>query len=213
MVLRPVGPLPPAAYWLRRLLVLCVIVIIVAVPWWLFTRAGGNTPAGATPTVTPPVTTSGSTSTAETTPEQTPSKTTSSSQTPVSAPPCANKDLSVSVATNAESYAAGRQPTFTLTVENVSDAACSRDLGQDALELLVSSGGSPVWSSDDCNPGGQPKISVLRPGDPSVESVQWSRVQSQPGCPTPQDSAAPGQYQVVARNLEIISDPAVFTLE
>ena len=77
----------------------------------------------------------------------------------------------------------------------------------------MSSGGSKIWSSDDCNPGGQCKQRILQPGDRFVQSVQWERVISQEGCPTPQQSAAPGDYQVLARNIEVFSDPVPFTLQ
>ena len=54
---------------------------------------------------------------------------------------------------------------------------------------------------------------TLLSGDSFEQTVQWSRVVSAPDCPTPQEQASAGDYQVVARNLEIISDPAVFTLD
>ncbi len=206
MVFRPVGPLPPGAYWLRRLLLLALVVIIALIVWWVFVRDPGDAdPTGAQPE---PSATDTPSPTQTTSPK--PTKTQSSQPT---APLCEDRDIEVTVTTNEPTYASGQQPTFTLSVENVSDAKCRRDVGPSALELRVSSGGSKIWSSDDCSPGGAVREQTIPPGDSFGQSVQWSRVLSEPGCPTPQDPAPDGEYQVVARNLEIISDPAVFTLE
>jgi hypothetical protein len=211
VVLRPVGPLPPGAYWFRRLLLVVVVVLLLAIAWWFLGRgSGAEDPAAATPT--PSATSSSPTPTTTQSEKSKPTKTKTKS-TAAEAPECADKDIEVSVATDAEAYAPSELPTFTLTVENVSDETCSRDVGPAALELRVSSGGSRVWSSDDCNPGGDPRLKVLGPQDRFVQSVQWGRTLSQEGCPTPQESAEPGTYQVVARNQERFSDPAAFVLE
>jgi hypothetical protein len=101
----------------------------------------------------------------------------------------------------------------TFTVENVSDETCSRDVGSDANELRVTSGGTQVWSSDDCSPGGDVELDNLKPGDQFVQTVTWARVQSSEGCPTPQEDAPTGTYQVIARNGDLLSEPAVFVLE
>lgn len=213
MVLRPVGPLPPGAYWLRRLFLLLVVIVVVAFFWWLFHRGSGND-AGATdatppvtesPSVTPTVT---STGTATSSPKATKTKSKSAKTAP-----CADRDIKVTVATNSRSYAADELPSFTLTIENVGDSACSRDVGPQALELRVSSGGSKIWSSDDCNPSTVTRVKDFNPGDRFVQAVQWDRDLSEPGCPTPQKPAPAGDYQVLARDLEVFSEPAPFVLQ
>jgi len=70
-----------------------------------------------------------------------------------------------------------------------------------------------VWSSDDCNPGGEEELDDLKSGDRFVQTVTWARVQSSEGCPTPQDAASAGTYQVIARNGDVLSEPAAFVLE
>ena len=218
MVLRPVGPLPPGVYWFRRLLVL---LVIMAVFWagyrWLGPSGddpsgdGSNVGASSTPTPSPTSTSPSPTPTPTDTssPTKQPTKTSSS---PALAT-CAGADIVVAVTTDAESYGPGVDPLFTLTVTNESDEPCLRDLGPAALELRVSSGGARIWSSDDCNPNDGTDAVRLEPGEPYAESVSWARQASQPGCPADQPDADPGQYQVIARNLKLISDPAVFTLE
>jgi hypothetical protein len=207
VVLRPVGPLPPGAYWLRRLFVLGIIVLIVVLVWWLFNRGGGGDEAtvAANPTTSPSST---PTDTASAEPTKTKTKSPSAKKQR-----CADQDIEVSVVTDAASYPADAFPNFTLAVENVSGSACSRDVGSQALELRVSSGGSRVWSSDDCNPSEQSRVKDLKPGDRFVQTVQWDRVESAPGCPTPQQQAPAGDYQVLARDLEKLSDPVPFVLK
>jgi hypothetical protein len=204
-LLRPTGPLPPGVYWVRRLVVLVVVAALVAGLWWWL--GGDDAPtepaAGTSPPATEPATPS---------PGGTASPTTSE---PTREPPtdCRDRDVAVSVTTDAETYPPGRLPRFTLSVENTGESVCRRDVGPRALELVVTSGDDRIWSSDDCNPAGSSDVVRLRPGNAFAQTVQWARVRSAEGCPADQPEARPGQYQVVARNLELISEPAPFTLE
>lgn len=210
MVLRPVGDLPPSVYWVRRLVLLLLVLALVAVTWWLLPFGGGDeVPVSApsvsetpTPTVTPSETPSA-------TPKPSPTRT----RTEGAAPVCPDAAIEVTVEANADTYPPDRDPSFTFTVENVSKETCTRDVGQSANELRVTSGGAQIWSSDDCNPGGASDITTLDPADRFVQTVSWPREESAEGCPTPQDPAQPGTYQVVARNLDILSEPVAFVLE
>jgi hypothetical protein len=194
----------------RRGLLLVVLLLVLALVWWLWPSGGDDTTgtaAESTPTPTPSVSDSSS-------PSPEPSKTKKKPKPePELEPECADSAIEVTVDADAESYPADRQPAFTFTVENVSEEACSRDVGQSANELRVTSGGAQVWSSDDCNPGGSADPTNLDPGDRFVQTVSWPKELSAEGCPTPQESAEPGTYQVIARNLEVLSEPAVFVLE
>jgi hypothetical protein len=187
---------------------LATLLVLVAVVWWMWPGGDEAEQVSADPTPTP---TLSATPSDTVTASPTPSKTKESKEELL--PPCADSAIDVTVAVDADTYPADRQPSFTFAVENVSAEACSRDVGQAANELRVTSGGTQVWSSDDCNPGGDTDAVNLDPGDRFVQTVSWPKVQSTEGCPTPQESAAAGSYQVVARNLEILSEPAVFVLE
>jgi hypothetical protein len=208
VVLRPVGDLPTSVYWVRRLLLLLVVVVVVALGWWLlpFGGDGDTTTPTSAPSVSPTPTPS-KTKSPKPTPSETPTK------TAAAAPECPDSAITVTVETDRDTYAAGRSPSFTFAVENVSKETCTRDVGPAANELLVTSGGAQIWSSDDCNPGGAPDLAQLDPEDRFVQTFSWPREESQPGCPSPQETAPPGTYQVVARNLEILSEPAAFVLE
>jgi hypothetical protein len=232
-LLHPVGPLPPGAYWLRRALALVLLVVVVlAVVWAVRAVAGPGSPepTGAGQPSTPASTATGApTSSAPATPAVTstptptataapsasarPSASASSSPSVAAAPLCADAQLSIAVRTDNASYPAGQQPKFTLTVRNTGTSACRRDVGQNALELRVISGGVLVWSSDHCSPGGAPDLRTLTPGQTFATTVQWARVSSQPGCPTNQPAAAAGSYSVVGRDLTLVSPPAAFTLQ
>lgn len=209
MVLQPVGDQPPGVYWIRRGLLLAALLVVVAIVWWIWPSGGDDPAQPAADSTAAPTASATPSDIGSASPE--PSKT--KTKTAELLPPCDDSAIDVTVTSDAEAYAADRQPAFTFTLENVSKEGCSRDVGQDANELRVTSGGTQVWSSDDCNPGGDTDRTNLDPGDRFVQTVSWPKVKSAPGCPTPQEAASAGTYQVVARNLEILSEPAVFLLE
>jgi hypothetical protein len=196
-------------YWVRRLVVLGALLVVLALLWWLWSRGGDDaSPAAGEPTPTPTVSpTSTSSSPAPSASETKKDKTASSK------PKCEDSAIEVKVSTDAATYTAEEQPAITFSVENISDKTWSRDIGQAANELQITSGGAQVWSSDDCNPGGEQAVDNLKPGDRFVQTVTWPRIESSEGCPTPQQDAPPGAYQVIARNGNVLSEPAVFTLE
>ena len=210
MVFRPIGDLPPSVYWVRRLILLAVLLVCVAVVWWLWPNDGDDTsPTSDEPT---PSATVSETPTDTETPEPSDSETKEKNHTS-NKPECDDSAIGVTVSADAETYTADEQPAFAFTVENISDKTCSRDVGQDANELQVTSGGTQVWSSDDCSPGGDQELDTLKPGDQFIQTVTWPRVESSEGCPTPQEDAPTGTYQVIARNGDVLSEPAVFVLE
>jgi cytoskeletal protein RodZ len=221
-VLHPVGPLPPRAYWLRRVLIVLVVVLVVALVWWLFAGMGSGSPAAGptgsgtpTPTTTPTSPTSTPTPTHTTTsPTSTPTATTTSPSPTSTAgvAACPDSAIKVTALTDATSYPAGKDPRLTVEVGNIGTVSCKRDVGQVALELIVSSGSARTWSSDDCNPGGSHAVVTLRAGQTFSTTVVWSRTTSAPGCPSGKPKAAPGHYQLVARNLTLKSAPAPFQL-
>jgi len=207
VVLRPVGDQPSSVYWVRRGLLGVVLLAVIGLVWWLW-PSGADTTESAAPDTSPSAT---PTDSASATP--TPSATKKKKPKEKLEPACADSAIEVTVSTDAETYAAGRNPSFTFAVENVSDKSCSRDVGQAANELRVTSGGAAVWSSDDCSPGGETDRRNLAPGDRFVQTVSWSRVTSAEGCPTPEEVAEPGTYQVLARNLDVLSEPVAFELQ
>jgi len=205
----------PGVYWFRRALIVLLVLALLAGLWWLFgSRGGGDGSAAVAGTATPTASPSPSSpSPSPTVSSSSPKATKKASPTVSKAPDCRGQDLSVTVSTDAEVYPAGVEPKFSLTVANDSDVTCRRDVGQPALELRVSSRGSRVWSSDDCSPGGAKDVVEFEPGESVSQTVTWSRQTSQPGCPSDEPLVDPGQYEVLARNLKLLSEPATFTLQ
>jgi hypothetical protein len=205
-LLRPVGPHPASVYWWRRLLFLIAVVVVLALLWWaLSALTGGDGEATTSPAPTESATPSAS---------ATPTESTEPSATATSASAeCADDELTVDVLTDRTEYASDQDPRLTLRVVNSSERTCQRDLGQAALELQVRSGDQVVWSSDHCNPGGDPKVVSLAPGDGERVTVLWDRGRSADGCPDDLGDVDPGDYVAVARVGSLNSSESAFTLQ
>ena len=125
-------------------------------------------------------------------------------------PTCADTQLGVTTSTDAPTYAVGGTPKLTLLVKNSSAAACRRDLGSGAVELLVYSGSDRVWSSDDCSLGKAVALATLAPGGSQAVALTWSGKRSAPGCGGSREQAKAGTYRVVARVGTLRQEGAVF---
>ncbi|HYN75545.1 MAG TPA: hypothetical protein VEV13_05045 [Candidatus Limnocylindria bacterium] len=218
-VLRPVGPLPARVYWVRRALAVVVAVAaLLAAAWaWGAVTGGGE---GGTPVATGPTPgSSGSVSPApSSSPSVSPTPAPSGSVSPSPKPTatgtraCADDDIAVTAATSSTTYPAGKDPRFTVKVTNTSKKACTRNVGQRAMEVRVSQGETIIWSSDHCAPGGSADVITLGPGKSFTTSVVWSRTLSEKGCPTSQPPAPAGTYALNGRNLKVLSEPVAFAL-
>lgn len=207
-LLHPRGPLEPGVYWRRRLITFVVVVAAIL----LLARACGSDESpdrlgtgaspSSSPSASPSVRASASPSAAAS----------SAAVTRSPGGPCTKADLRVTASTNAKSYTAGQRPVLQLTVRNVGAVACTRDLGQAARELRVTSGSTRVWSSDDCAPGGGSEPTLLDPDEAKTFTVAWARRRSAPGCPGNRPLAEPGTYRVVGRLGDIVVTGSAFTL-
>ncbi len=212
-LLHPVGPLPAGAYWFRRTVIaVVVLLLVVGGSVWLLgggssKDAAGNHPSSSTtPTGTP-------TTTPTPTPTPTVSHPPSATTTPAAITLCNDSVIKVVALTDATSYPAGSKPHLTVSVTNTGKVACKRDIGQGAMNLLITSGAARVWNSDDCSPGGQPAVNTLKAGQVFNSTVVWTRTISRAGCPAGQPAAAPGTYTLVAKNLTIKSAAVTFVLK
>jgi hypothetical protein len=212
-LLHPVGPLPARTYWVRRALVVAALVVaVLLLARWVAGLGGGaaaerttGRPGGPTPVTasTPTGTRSAMVSPAA-----------SASPRPSSAAralACPDSSLAVTAATDAARYLTGVRPVLTMTVRNVGPAPCTRDVGPGARGLTVRSGSDRIWSSDDCE--GKGVVVVTLPAGASRSwTVQWSRVRSHPGCPSPGPAVRPGTYRLYGALGRIVSAQAVFSL-
>ena len=209
-LLRPVGPHPASVYWWRRLAFLVAVIVVLALLWWLISAlTGGDGDATTAPAPS---------ESTEATPTPTPAATPTASAEPTATTTpgsgeCADDELTLDVLTDRTEYAANQDPRLTLRVVNSSARTCERDVGQAALELQIRSGEQVFWSSDHCNPGGDPDVVSLAPGDGERVTVLWDRGRSAEGCPDDLGDVDAGDYVAVARVGSLNSSESAFTLQ
>lgn len=207
-MLQPVGPEPPLVYWMRRGTVLLVVLTLLLGAWWFLgsrTSAAPGSAAGTTEEVTEEAITADGEVVA----------TDEVAAVPTEPTECADSAIEVTATTDSSTYRVGQQdPVLTLTITNVGDVPCFRDIGSKANELKITSGGYHVWSSDDCATDEQENVTLMEPGQQAVSSITWKSRLSQKGCPDDGQGrkAKAGRYEVVGRNLTVESEGVPFAL-
>ncbi len=212
-------------YWLRRGSIAIVALVVVVGLWWLLgSRGSSDTPAPvASASALASAVPSAPTSLA---PMPTPTASGDAVVSdPASADPgagdvvatgeildCKNADIAVAATTDKDTYKVGAKPQLTMTIQNIGDVACKRDVGPKANSLEITSGGYHVWSSDDCGASDQSKIITLKPGKKVGTSIEWNGKVTTKGCPTKGTPAKAGRYQVTGKNLKAKSPASTFLL-
>ena len=218
-MLRPVGPEAPGVYWVRRGMVLVIASTVVFGGWWfLGGRASPGSAGAATDTEvvasaesveSAPSVDEGGTALVEDAPE------TEGDVLDQDPQECANSAIEVGATTDSTTYRVGSEdPVLTLSITNIGDVACLRDVGPLANELEITSGGYHVWSSDDCPLSDESDVKLLEPGVPTLNTVTWNGRLSQKGCPNDGNGkkAKAGRYEVIGRNIDNFSDGTPFAL-
>lgn len=218
-VLHPEGPEPVRTYWLRRVLVILALVILVLISVGLARVSSGATrttaapPPPSAPTLAPspaaspsegPTVSSSSPSTGSTpTPSTESSSSTSSSSsssttTGVTAS-CERDELQVSVE-GKQMLKIAQPASFTVTVRNASDEACTINLARNDFELEVSTGKTAVWSSRGCSSATFTVFAQLRLDQAVSWPVTWDgRSATVPGCLQPGAAPKSGTYVATAQ--------------
>jgi hypothetical protein len=101
---------------------------------------------------------------------------------------------------------------LSLTVRNVGPAACVKDLAASQQEVLLYAGGTRLWSSNDCYPGGGTDLETIAPGGQRTYPVTWSGKSSTPRCAGERTPVPAGRYTLTARIGTLRSAPATLTL-
>lgn len=224
-MLHPVGPLPAAVYWRRRLTLLAVLLAVLALLAWLVVvlaqeDAGtGTTPTAATEPgelpalerVVPSVAQVRSPSTERVTaPPPPPPPEVPAGPTPGG--PCTGDELRLEVRTPGRA-AVGDKPTFELAVTNTSTVPCVRALDKQLQELvMVDAAGARVWGSNDCFPESSDDQRTLAPGETVVFPVVWGGLTSEPGCAAARVTPPPGSYLLRGRLDTLVSGDAPLTI-
>jgi len=223
-VLHPVGKLPAAVYWRRRLLALTLLLAVLGGAAWLSVALAGRDSADeasasgsarpvpalervvpslsaiATPTP-PPV--AASTDAALTVPAV---------PDPVAGGPCTDDMIGLEVRTPATA-AVGSKPTFELVVANLSAVPCVRALDKGLQEvLLFDMSGNRIWGSNDCFPEASSDPRTLAPGEVVSLPLVWGGLTSEPTCTVARGTPAAGDYLVRGRLDTKVSADAPLTL-
>ncbi len=196
--------LPARVYWVRRLVVLGVpLLLIVLVVWWAAGRGGSDD-------ATDPV--AETTSTAPVAPADEPGP----SETPASddgVADCAPAGLALAMTADAESFAAGVSPTFTVSITNTGTDPCLVDAGEAQREIVITSGTDRIWSNRDCIvPGTESRTLLLAGGGNDTTSFAWNRVRSAEGCPQGLPAPGAGTYSAQLNLAGASAPPVVFGL-
>ncbi|WP_225752892.1 hypothetical protein [Actinotalea sp. Marseille-Q4924] len=209
-VLHPVGPQPARVYWVRRLILLALVVGIVAA---LAVAAGAS--RGGAVTGPPPGDAAAQAAadvvadedgTAEDEPATEPEP------EPDAAAACSPESLTTTLVADAATYPAGATPTFTVTLTNVSDSACTVDAGAANQSLVITSGPDRIWSSTDCPEAEGERLLLMAPAAAEAMPVAWPRVRSDEACTGGLPEPRAGTYTAVAVVAGVQSAPIVFDL-
>lgn len=201
------------------------IVIVLALVVWLaimLLHGGGSSNSTAAATSTS-ATTGPAAGSATTTPTATSAAAASATPTPsgtvnataASAPAsCPDQSLAVKVTVGQPSYKAGDKPVFGIVITNISTLACSRDMGSGLQQVSVQSldGQRRLWTSTDCDQGGQPDVRTLNGGQQAAFTLTWSGTTSQPNCAGERVPVPAGSYAVSALFGSIHSSPETFNI-
>ncbi len=174
------------------------------------TSANAAGPAAGSATTTPAAT---STPDAAASASATPSGTVNA--TAASAPAaCPDQSLAVKVTVGQPSYKAGDKPVFGIVITNISTMACSRDMGSGLQQVSVQSldGQRRLWTSTDCDQGGQPDVRTLNGGQQAAFTLTWSGTTSQPNCAGDRVPVPAGAYAVSAQFGSVRSSPETFNI-
>ena len=209
-VLHPVGKLPAAVYWRRRLVLLGVLVVLCGgggVAGYLVLTRTASAATGAAATTRPPgtpalervvppfaglLTPSPIASTIPSVGPPTPAG-------PTPGGPCT--DAMVGVVVQAPpSVPVGGKPTFTLVVTNTSAVPCVRALDKGLQELvLLDAQGHRTWGSNDCFPEASTDRRLLAPHQAVALPIVWGGRTSAPGCKAARALPRPGAYVLRGR--------------
>jgi len=220
-----IGPLPPAVYWRRRLVVLGAVVLMAMIIVYAFTGGpGAGSSAAPGPTSTADATATGTveptatatpTAAATTTPSASPSPTPSAFSLPVAdaTGPCTDAEIQLTASADPSSLTVGQPATFGLTIKNISNRTCTRNIGSAPQSLELKYGDTLVWSSDDCSNSSYDFDQQFTPGMEKSFSLNWNGYATRGGvgsveC-TPYEALklVAGTYQLVARLGTEYSDP------
>ncbi|MEU4470800.1 hypothetical protein [Micromonospora sp. NPDC023888] len=236
-----VGPLPPAVYWRRRVVVLGAGLLFLIVLLYSCTGSGRSddddpnaagsstaTPTGAAgpggPVLTPQTGTPSPPASAEAgaTGATTPSPAITSNEPPPGAVggsvddgTCTDAEIRVVSMASPASVQRGAVVDLQLKIKNTSDRTCSRNVGADLQEIFIKSGAEKIWSSDTCGKVQGSDVQSFTPNFERSYEVAWNGRDTS-RCDSSGLAAGPfpplGSYEVFARVGTKLSAPVKLTV-
>jgi hypothetical protein len=190
-VMRPVGPLPPRVYWIRRSIILGVILIVILLLATQCGGGGGGGKKGGSPT--------------------TPNSNTTTT-TPQSAPACTSTNLNITVSTDTTRYTSGQAPTLTATLANTGTTDCKLARNVSNEIWTIKSGSPVVWTTKGCS--ADPVAASIKVAAGATKQIHttWNGYIRGPDC---KDTtvAAPGHYRLSATIDGVkATNPSLFTI-
>jgi len=216
---KPTRKPTPQVYRRRRLVVLLLTAgLIAAGAWGVATAIGATGGQGAAPVAaTPAPSETTATSPAAAAPAATPAATPAPTPTSTAPAKCTSHSVSVRAVTDADSYAAGVQPQFSLVLKNETAQPCVIDVGSAAIVYAVTSGSDRVWTSTDCQTEPAHSEAVLEAGrEIAAPAIPWVRERSSTStCQGERPAAVAGgaYYHLTASVDGIQSEPVAFVLQ
>lgn len=141
---------------------------------------------------------------------ETPEPTASETATEHTVVACTASDLSVTLAANQMSYAAGQNPELTITYTNNSKNPCDIPSDVQSVDINITSGPAQVFNSSQCQVEVAPKVE-LAAGQSGTTAMTWGRQLNALGCANPQP-IRPGVYWATATVNNVASQPVRITI-
>lgn len=110
---------------------------------------------------------------------------------------CATEALELHVELAADSLPAGQTSNIPVTIRNTGEVPCLQEVGKGAIEVNITSGDDPVWSSRHCSSDLPSERQLLLDADASDTTVlAWDGARSADGCSSDQPKVKPGTYRL-----------------
>ncbi|GGV38109.1 hypothetical protein [Paenarthrobacter nicotinovorans] len=197
----------PAVYRRRRQVVfggllLVIALVVVGVLAVAGTFAGSPEPQAVSTSEPAQAPTQGSAASTSPSPSASPS------------PVCDFNLMTVAAKTDKPAYGAEEKPLLTMTITNGGTAPCEVNVGTSQMEYVVMSGSDRIFSSKDCQTGGEDLVKTIQPGKSETANFPWQRNRSLEGCGVidAKPGAGGAYYTFEARLGNKASPKAVFQL-
>jgi hypothetical protein len=223
-VLHPVGKLPAAVYWRRRLVLLTLVIAVLGWGTWLAlsllsardSASGASTAVSTRPVPALERVVPSLSAVATPTPPLAPTSATvvaaPAVPKPVAGGPCTDDMIALELRTPGRAAVASK-PTFELLVSNVSAVPCVRALDKGLQELrLFDLAGNRIWGSNDCFPEASSDPRTLAPGEVVTIPLVWGGLTSEQTCAAARAAPSAGSYVVRGRLDTKVSPDVPFTL-